>query len=314
MIARWTLSHVGGVFRRLHTPYKGRANRKSLDFLDLIATSDKILTQSRMRVPGIHPFMSLQILIIGQTNRAEAQSLMEWIPATLHGAQFTQHLGMEQAIVELTQTQQIPDLIVVIQSHLDEYCQRGIDELGRLAPLARWVVCSGAWCESEGRTRQLWPLAVRVPLRSATLRLFDEWRMLCGENVKPLPLSGSREEAFEADHGPLLKATVSISVLVDSPDVEYSRYLSELLAASGHTVLARDASSDSSPQVILCDLDPWGQARRQSAEHLLERYPHAQLVGLMSRPEVEVVDEYPVIPKLGSQQQILDAVLQAIAD
>jgi hypothetical protein len=254
--------------------------------------------------------MSLQILIIGQTNRAEVQSLMEWIPATLHGARLTQHLGMEQAVCDITQTQQIADLIVVIQSHLDEYCQRDLDELGRLAPLARWVVCSGAWCESEGRTRNLWPLAVRVPLRSAPLRLLDEWRMLCGENVKPLPLSGSREEAFDADHGPLRKATVSISVLVDSPDAEYARYLRELLVESGHEV----AASDPSPQVILCDLDPWGPARQQSAEHLQLRYPHAQLVGLMSRPEVEVVDEYPVIPKLGSQQQILDAILQAVAD
>lgn len=255
--------------------------------------------------------MSLQILIIGQTNRAEAQSLMEWIPATLLGAHFTQHLGMEQAVVELVQTQQIPDLIVVIQSHLDEYCQRNIDELGRLAPLARWVVCSGAWCESEGRTRNLWPLAVRVPLRSAQQRLLDEWRTLCGENMRPLPLSGSREEAFEADHGPLHSATTAISVLVDSPDAEYCRYLRELLVESGHAVVP---TGDWPPQVILCDLDPWGPARQQCAEDLLERYPHAQLVGLMSRPEVEVVDEYPVIPKLGSQQQILDAVLQAIAD
>ncbi len=258
--------------------------------------------------------MSLQILIIGQTNRAEAQSLMEWIPATLHGAQFTQHLGMEQAIVELARTQQIPDLIVVIQSHLDEYCQRDIDELGRLAPLARWVVCSGAWCESEGRTRNLWPLAVRVPLRSAPLRLLDEWRMLSGENVKPLPLSGSREEAFDADHGPLHQVVSAIAVLVDSPDAEYARYLRELLVESGHAVIANGASGDPSPKVILCDLDPWGPARQQRAEHLQARYPHAQLVGLMSRPEVEVVDDYPVIPKLGSQQQILDAILQAIAD
>ncbi|MDB5345886.1 MAG: hypothetical protein JWP89_4263 [Schlesneria sp.] len=258
--------------------------------------------------------MSLQILIIGQTNRAEAQSLMEWIPATLEGARLTQHVGMELAVVELVRTQQIPDLIVVIQSHLDEYCQRDLDELGRLAPLARWVVCSGAWCESEGRTRHLWPLAVRVPLRSAPLRLLDEWRLLCGENVKPLPLSGSREEAFDADHSPLVKETVSISVLVDSPDAEYARYLCELLVESGHAVLASDASGNPSPQVILCDLDPWGPARRQRAEYLQARDPHAQLVGLMSRPEVEVVDEYPVIPKLGSQQQILDAVLQAIAD
>lgn len=258
--------------------------------------------------------MSLQILIIGQTNRAEAQSLMEWIPATLQDAQVTPHLDIEQAVIELARTQQIPDLIVVIQSHLDEYCQQDIDELGRLAPLARWVVCSGAWCESEGRTRNLWPPAVRVPLRSATLRLFDEWRMLCGKHMKSLPLSGSREETFDADHGPLISATVSISVLVDSPDAEYARYLRELLLENGHRVVTGNVTGDPSPQVILCDLDPWGAARQQSAEHLLERYPHAQLVGLMSRPEVEVVDEYPVIPKLGSQQQILDVVLQAIAD
>lgn len=258
--------------------------------------------------------MSLQILIIGEVNRAEVAALMEWIPETLQGATLTEWTGIAEAIGYIERTQQQPDLIIVIQSHPDEYSRSEVDALGLLVPLARWVVCCGAWCESEGRTRQLWPLAVRVPLRSAMSRIRDEWRLLCGEDVSPLPLSGSREEAFAADHPSLEKASGQVTVLVDSPDREYARYLCELLAEAGHEVHRTAASSDWSPRVILFDLDPRGSARRKVADELQERHPFSQFIGLMSMPEVESIDDYPVIPKLGSQQQILDAIVQAVAD
>lgn len=258
--------------------------------------------------------MSLQILIIGEVNRAEVTALMEWIPETLRGATLTGLKGIEAAIGRIQRTQQLPDLIIVIQSHPDEYRRSEVDALGLLVPLARWIVCCGAWCESEGRTRQLWPLAVRVPLRSAMSRIRDEWRLLCGEDVRPLPLSGSREEAFAADHRSLAKASGQIAVLVDSPDLEYARYLCELLVEAGHEVHRADTNSEWSPQVILFDLDPWGPVRRNVADELQERHPFSQFVGLMSMPEVESIDDYPVIPKLGSQQQILDAIIQAVAD
>lgn len=258
--------------------------------------------------------MSLQVLIIGEVNRAEVSALNEWIPETLQGATLTECGGMAAAISQIQQTQLQPDLIIAIQSHPDEYSRSEVDALGLLVPLARWVVCCGAWCESEGRTRQLWPLAVRVPLRSAMSRIRDEWRLLCGEDVSPLPLSGSREEAFAADHPSLEKASGQVAVLVNSPDPEYARYLCELLAEAGHDVHRAEASSEWSPQVILFDLDPWGSVRRIVADELEERHPFSQFIGLMSMPEVESIDDYPVIPKLGSQQQILDAILQAVAD
>lgn len=258
--------------------------------------------------------MSLQVLIIGEVNRAEASALKEWMPETLRGAILTECKGIAAAIGHIERTQLHPDLIIVIQSHPDEYSRSEVDALGILVPLARWVVCCGAWCESEGRTRQLWPLAVRVPLRSAMSRIRDEWRLLCGEDVSPLPLSGSREEAFAADHPSLTKASGHVSVLVDSPDPEYAGYLCELLADAGHEVHHAQASCDQSPRVILFDLDPWGSARQNVADELQERHPFSQFIGLMSIPEVESIDDYPVIPKLGSQQQILDAILRAVAD
>jgi hypothetical protein len=287
----------------------------SILLLDMVVTPDKIQSLESVRCTfGIVYAMSLQVLIIGDADRAEAAALMEWIPVGLLGATWTQSKEMHSAIKEIERTNQLPDLIVVIQSQPDEYCRAEIDSLGSLAPLARWVVCCGAWCESEGRTRQLWPLASRVPLRSAISRIQQEWRTLRGENVSMLPPSGSREEVFAADHSSCHVATSPVLVLVDSADVEYARYLRELLVDAGHEILEMSDGEDRVPQVLLCDLDPWEVVRQQRVHELQERYPFAQIVGLMSMPEAERTGDFPVVPKLGSQQLILDAIQLAVAD
>ena len=67
-------------------------------------------------------------------------------------------------------------------------------------PLTLWVCCYGAWCDSDGRTRSIWPISVRVPVSEAERRLNRVWQVLTEQRGEPLPLTASRDEAFEFDH------------------------------------------------------------------------------------------------------------------
>ncbi len=96
-----------------------------------------------------------------------------------------------------------PDLIVVLQAWPDEFSGADVHELIVLCPLARIVGCFGPWCDSDGRTRSIWPLAVRVPAAAAADRLSRELALLEDRGAAPpaLPLTASRTEVFESDFG-----------------------------------------------------------------------------------------------------------------
>lgn len=261
----------------------------------------------------------LQLLIVGHTERAEASPLADWMTQHLRPAETKAFASLAQALLQLRSKAWNPDLVVIVQNWSDEHSRDEIDQLSRLAPLARWVVCYGSWCESDGRTRDLWPLAVRVPLRSAESRLAHEWRLLNGDAVVPLPMSASREETFGVDHAKLFSVERPVVVAVNSPDVEYQRYLVELLSRMGHSVVLPSEEFES-PDVWLLDLDPWDQERRSSVQQICAREPKANMVGLMNLPAPELTRELlemgmiDVLPKLGSQQRLLDAISNCVRD
>lgn len=95
-----------------------------------------------------------------------------------------------------------PDLVIVCQSWPDEFSAEEVSAVLGRWPLAQWVCCYGAWCDSDGRTRTIWPISVRVPVREATSRLNRVWQVVTESRSQPLPLTASRDEAFEFDHCP----------------------------------------------------------------------------------------------------------------
>lgn len=264
--------------------------------------------------------MPLSLLTIGPLNRAEARPLAEWLSVVLRPADQQHFSDLTSALSETTRANWIPDLIVIVQSWPDEFSPSEIASLFAFAPLARVVVAYGAWCESDGRNRHLWPLAVRVPLRSAAARIEREWRLLHEERgLDPLPLSASREEVFAADHPPLAKTSSPQTVLVVSPDPAYRRYLNELLTNSGHTICPTDAPAlDSQPTAILFDADPWNEARVDQLRSLFQQYPTVNTIALMSLPhpnhEAAIIrlGATTVLPKLGDQSIIFSAVISSL--
>lgn len=258
--------------------------------------------------------MPLQLLIVGQLNRAEARPLAEWLTQVLQPADVRRFPDLQPALDDLNGSTWIPDLVVIVQSWPDEHSTEQIDRLRQLAPLARCVACYGSWCESDGRSRNQWPLAVRVPLRLATSRLLNEWKLLHGETVRAVPMSASREEAYGIDH-PALVASGPARVIVRSPDPEYRNYLCELLANIGHSIVSgTNDRLQTASLVQLVDLDPWDESRRRELMTFRDERPIDRFIGLMSFPSPNVTTELlglgiaAVLPKLGTQQMILDSL------
>jgi hypothetical protein len=92
-----------------------------------------------------------------------------------------------------------PELVLVCQHWSDEFTTQDVHCLIARYPLARLVCCYGPWCASDGRTRDIWPLAVRVPTDAAPDRIRRELDVLAGRR-RPLPLTASRDEIFLFDN------------------------------------------------------------------------------------------------------------------
>ena len=253
--------------------------------------------------------MTIHILFVGTASRAEFSSLTTWVRDTLQPAVIRQIDTLADSSARLLSENWMPDLVIVLQSWPDEYNPNDVDILARLVPLARWVVCYGPWCEGDGRTRDVWPLAVRVPLARSISRVNHEWDLLQGRNVVTVPLSASREECFAMDHPPLIGAGPAPEIWVDCADVEYGRYLRELLTCSGYPL----ADELREGAFVLFELDPWPQ-RHDALSAITRGKTGCRIVGLTnwldSTPgaALAAMGVTEVLAKLGDQQRILDAI------
>src|SRR5579872_6491915 len=129
-----------------------------------------------------------------------------------------------------------PDIVIVLQAWPDQYTADEVNELFALCPLARFLCCFGPWCDSDGRTRSIWPLAVRVPAAAFAARFHHELRLLGnGHDARPpLPLTASRTEIFEFDFGRRSGHELSAQgVCVNSTDRRFRDMLAAAVQAAG---------------------------------------------------------------------------------
>jgi len=210
------------------------------------------------------------------------------------------------------QTAWFPDLIVACQNRSDEFSRTDVDRLLSLFPLARWVCCFGAWCESDGRNRDIWPTAIRVPARCAWSRIQRELAVIRGK-ASPLPLTASRDEAFEFDSpGDVVPADTPCTVCVASPDAELRLWVADLLRTAGYEVVVQ--FDQSVVDVLVMDVDPWNGRAAAELRDLCRRNSQLAVVALMTFAHPEDVQAIiacgadRVIAKLTSHTELLDAV------
>ena len=142
---------------------------------------------------------STPVLVVGDCDRAEMSAVHSWLEQ-LGSEADVWHASTLLAADRSADESWSPALVIVCQSWPDELSANDVAEsLGRW-PLAQWVCCYGRWCDSDGRTRTIWPISVRVPISDAIQRLNRVWNVIHRSNATPLPLTASRDETFAFDH------------------------------------------------------------------------------------------------------------------
>lgn len=185
-----------------------------------------------------------------------------------------------------------PDLIVVLQSWPDQFSAADVHHVLARCPLARLVCCFGPWCDSDARTRSVWPLATRVPVAAAGRRLARELALfdLRSGSLAPLPLTASRTEIFEFDFdGPPDDRQSSLqgtTVKVISPDREFRQMLEAAVRTRGGAGCDNAAGR---PDLIFFDADPWDHPRSESLQAIRREHPETKLVACVGfpRPDLE---------------------------
>jgi len=249
----------------------------------------------------------IAIAAVGDLERREAEPVRLWLARSNPQVEIRVFPTLEH--LERAAPQPM-DLVILIQSHPDEFPASTLGMLSQRAPLARWVVCAGQWCESEVRTRGIWPAAVRVPLTDAASRLDYEWAVLQGAVADPIPGTGSRDDLFLVDHPPVSEAVRPLQIGLAVRDPAYRMFLAEFLERSGHEVAATEQAV---PAVVMIDLDPW-PATRPEVLRIRQHLPGAELLGLLASQDPTVVDEAcqvgvrTCVSKLADLRQFLTVV------
>ena len=141
----------------------------------------------------------LCVLVIGDRLSAQMQPLRAALDAIVErGADLRVQAAVPSALTEDPGASWFPDLVIVCQHWPDEYSERDVRWLLSSYSLARLVCVYGPWCESDGRTRDIWPFSVRVPVRCSADRIGRELEVIAGASP-PLPLTASRDEVFLFD-------------------------------------------------------------------------------------------------------------------
>lgn len=174
-----------------------------------------------------------------------------------------------------------PDVVVVFQEHPEDNSPQQIRKLLNSSPLARWIVCYGPWCESDGRTRQLWPVACRVPRSMLLPRLCRELSVALGE-APPLPLTANRDECWESSFAAApMSAGQQLGIAISSPDPAIAEWLEEALRTAGHRI---ESLSHETADVLLFDADPWTAQRAEALAKILRQHHALPIVALTGYP------------------------------
>jgi hypothetical protein len=203
-----------------------------------------------------------------------------------------------------------PEFILVFQDWPEQYTQAEVDWFLSNHPTSRMLCVYGSFCEADGRTRSIWPHAVRVPQWGLTNRLRRELPTTSGTVAPRLPLTASRRERFLFEHESRRDSPVfpGRAIRIVTPDRALAGALTALLDLPRQSVTP--------PDVILFDVDPWCAESRQELEGLARHYPQARLIALAGFPshtpvvEITAAGAAAVLPKMLTADELVDALRQ----
>jgi hypothetical protein len=229
---------------------------------------------------------NLTVLLIGDPQSGQFEPIVQLVRQTVGDRAV-------RTVADMSQLRQVvtaaggsePAVIVVLQAWPDQYSVADVNQLISQFPLARLVCCYGPWCDSDGRNRSIWPLAVRVPIASFAARFKRELKLLAA-----LPLTASRTEIFEFDFDcQSTRFPTVTTALVLSPDRRWREMVGAGLVMCGANCVydIEAARAD----VILFDADPWTARRASEMSTLREAHRAALLIACTGFPRPDLEEE-----------------------
>ena len=257
-----------------------------------------------------------RVVLLGDPGSSEFLDVRNTLTGTVPEETLTQVRDVA-GLARLFQQGEFPDLIIVVQTWSDEFPFREFLALSGFGPLSRVLCCYGPWCVSDGRSRQDWPLALRVPLEHFAPALRREMRQLTTpvSDVAPLPWTAGRDEIYRQRQPAITVGSASGSrsvVRVISPDRKLAEMWTELVRKAGFPIAAEGAAGGG--QLVLWDADPWSPEMLQRWTEFRQRFPTAKILALTGFVTPDIVRE---LQGLGATAVIckllpLDALLQEI--
>jgi len=135
------------------------------------------------------------VLLVGDYGHRDLAGAAGWLSDHCHVTRW----ASVTAALSWVQDGQLPDVIVLAQSHPGQLPEREIELLHAASPLSRLVALLGSWCEGETRSGRPWPGLHRVywhqwiPRMSRELLDEDD----SNHRLLPMPRTATANEQYE---------------------------------------------------------------------------------------------------------------------
>ncbi|MCA9064332.1 MAG: hypothetical protein KDA96_14780, partial [Planctomycetaceae bacterium] len=133
------------------------------------------------------------VVVVGSIDSPEFTDLMDWMRQhrSIHVVATWRRLVDVLSAAALQG--QYSRFVIVLQSWSDQFDKAEADQLLAQSWNGTLLCCQGSWCESDGRTRSIWPVSVTVPVRFARSVIDFEITRFCGQIPSPPPTAGAEE-------------------------------------------------------------------------------------------------------------------------
>ena len=262
------------------------------------------------------------VILIGNPRRREFSAFVAWLCAQADLKISAQYETIPAAFEDNNgESLGQVDMTIVLQSWPDQFTKRNVDRLVGHTLFRRLICCYGPWCESDGRNRDIWPDANRVPLR--LVQRVVEWEVIRIARDEPaVPPTSARDEIFayrlgEPEDWAPLPALKEMNAAIISPDAVLRKTAYRLLKdlgmkslslplirSNGNRRIKPKETSRGPVHIVLHDLDPWGTNVEESLAGVRRMFPMADVLGVATMPdaglssEIVDVDIRSVVPKL----------------
>ncbi|QDU50078.1 hypothetical protein [Gimesia panareensis] len=251
------------------------------------------------------------VLVLGNSRTEEMRGVLQSVQDAFPKAEMVSVSRLSELDAQTVQ----PELVLICQNWPDEFSGQTLTELVRRFPVSRFLCCFSVWCEADGRTRNQWPVSIRVPARAADFRIRQEAEVIRG-TAPAYPLTAGRDEIFQYQVEAGLETTTGSlaekRIGVISADPPYRKMLEALVLSWGATIAVPSLLCQA--DLWLYDLDPWEVVQTR----LLTQGEMPACIGLMglSHPETvtaaRLLGVDAVVSKLAPVQELFAAVTRGL--